>query len=63
MVSDPDFAELKATVIKTVMARRITLGAFSAIALIVILLTKISYLNPLFYAPSSGSSSPSRSST
>jgi len=51
MVSDPDFAELKATVIKTVMARRITLGAFSAIALIVILLTKISYLNPLFYAP------------
>jgi len=51
MVPERDFAELKATVLKTVMARRITLGAFSAVALIVIFLTKISYLNPLFYAP------------
>jgi len=51
MRPETEFAELKATVLKTVMARRITLGAFSGIALIVIFLTKISYLNPLFYAP------------
>jgi len=51
MRSETGFTELKSTVLKTVIARRITLGAFSAIALIVIFLTKISYLNPLFYAP------------
>jgi len=51
MRPESEFAELKATVLKTVIARRITLGAFSAIALAVIFLTKISYLNPLFYAP------------
>jgi len=51
MPGETGFAELKATVLKTVMARRITLGVFSAVALIVIFITHISYLNPLFYAP------------
>ncbi len=51
MPAETGFAELKATVLKTVMARRITLGVFSAVALIVIFITRISYLNPLFYAP------------
>ena len=46
-----DFAELKAGVIKTILARRITLGVFSAVALAALFLTRISYLNPLFYAP------------
>ncbi len=51
MAGDAGFAELKRTVLKTIIARRITLGVFSAIALIAIFTTHISYLNPLFYAP------------
>jgi len=46
-----DFAELKAGIVKTILARRITLGVFSCVALAVLLFTGISYLNPLFYAP------------
>ncbi len=51
MAEQLGFAELKQTVLKTIIARRITLGVFAAIALIVILTSHISYLNPLFYAP------------
>ncbi len=50
-MADPVFAELKQIVEKTILARRITLGAFAGVALIVILTSGISYLNPLFYAP------------
>jgi len=50
-MADPGFTELKQIVEKTVLARRITLGVFAAVALIVILTSGISYLNPLFYAP------------
>ena len=46
-----DFAELKAGIVKTILARRITLGVFSCVALAVLLFTGISYLNPVFYAP------------
>ncbi len=45
------FAELKRTIQKTIFARRITLAAFSAVALIVMPIAGISWLNPLFYAP------------
>ncbi|NIA10353.1 MAG: hypothetical protein GWP10_11655 [Nitrospiraceae bacterium] len=45
------FPELKRTILKTIFARRITLGAFAAVALIVIPMAGISWFNPLFYAP------------
>lgn len=50
-MADPVFTEQKQIVEKTILARRITLGVFAAVALIVILTSGISYLNPLFYAP------------
>ena len=46
-----EFEELKAGVVRTILARRITLGVFSAVALVVLLIARISYLNPLFYSP------------
>ncbi|MFC2100162.1 hypothetical protein ACFLSF_04965, partial [Candidatus Bipolaricaulota bacterium] len=45
------FVELKASVVRTILVRRITLGVFSGISLVVLLLGSFSYLNPLFYAP------------
>lgn len=45
------FPELKRTILKTIFARRITLGAFAAVALIVMPILGISWFNPLFYAP------------
>jgi signal transduction histidine kinase len=45
------FGELKAGVVRTILARRVTLGVFSAVALVILLVSRISYLNPLFYAP------------
>ena len=45
------FPELKHTILKTIFARRITLGAFAAVALIVMPIAGISWFNPLFYAP------------
>jgi len=45
------FPELKRTILKTIFARRITLGAFAAVALIVMPIAGISWFNPLFYAP------------
>jgi signal transduction histidine kinase len=45
------FAELKASVVRTILVRRITLGVFSGISLVVLLVGGFSYLNPLFYAP------------
>lgn len=45
------FSELKHTTLKTIFARRITLGAFAAVALIVMPIAGISWFNPLFYAP------------
>lgn len=44
-------AELKSIILRTILARRITLGLFAVIALIVKLTSNISYLNPLFYSP------------
>ncbi len=46
-----DFNELKSGVIRTILIRRITLGIFTAVALAVVFLSRISYLNPLVYAP------------
>ena len=43
--------ELKAIILRTILARRITLGLFAVIALVVKLTSNISYLNPLFYSP------------
>ena len=45
------FAELKASVIRTILVRRITLGVFCAISVVVLFIGGVSYLNPLFYAP------------
>ncbi len=46
-----DFHELKSSVIRTILIRRITLGIFSVVALVVVFVSWISYLNPLLYAP------------
>lgn len=46
-----EFEELKAAVVRTILVRRLTLGVFSAVALVVLLTSRISYLNPLFYSP------------
>ena|GEM_PF-331824 len=45
------FQELKESVLRTILARRITLGVFAAVALIVKFTSGISYLNPLYYTP------------
>ena len=46
-----DFDELKRGITRTILVRRITLGVFSLVALLVLLASRISYLNPLFYSP------------
>jgi len=46
-----EFSELKASIIRTILARRITLGVFLAVAVIVVIFTDISVRNPLFYFP------------
>jgi signal transduction histidine kinase len=51
MSGDVGLREIKANILRTILARRITLGVFTAVALVVILTSQISYLNPLFYAP------------
>jgi len=51
--TDPfgNFEDLKAGIVRTILIRRITLAIFSAVALIVVLVSRISWLNPLPYAP------------
>jgi len=46
-----EFSELRSSIVRTILARRITLGVFLAVAVIVVIFTKISVLNPLFYFP------------
>jgi len=46
-----DLEELRRGILRTILIRRITLGVFSAVALLVLLTSPISYLNPLFYSP------------
>lgn len=46
-----DFDELKRGITRTILVRRITLGVFSLVALLVLFASRISYLNPLFYSP------------
>ncbi len=46
-----DFDELKRGITRTILVRRLTLGVFSLVALFVLLASRISYLNPLFYSP------------
>lgn len=46
-----DFDELRRGITRTILVRRITLGVFSAVALVVLFASRISYLNPLFYSP------------
>jgi len=52
-LADPfgDFDDLKSGIVRTIVIRRITLAIFSAVALIVVLVSRISWLNPLPYAP------------
>ncbi|MDD5220916.1 MAG: sensor histidine kinase [Candidatus Bipolaricaulis sp.] len=45
------FAERKAGVVRTILVRRLTLGVFSAVALVVLFTSRLSYRNPLFYSP------------
>ncbi|HAF71077.1 MAG: Putative two-component sensor [Acetothermia bacterium 64_32] len=51
MGQDARLAEIRRTVEHTILVRRITLGAFSIVALIVVLFSEISPLNPLFSVP------------
>lgn len=53
LTTDPfgDFDELKSGILRTILIRRITLAIFSVVAWIVVLVTRISWLNPLPYAP------------
>jgi signal transduction histidine kinase len=46
-----DFDELRRGIVRTILVRRITLGVFSLVALVVLFASGISYLNPLFYSP------------
>ena len=46
-----DFSELKAGVIRSILVRRLTLGVFTAVALVVLIATRFTYLNPVMYAP------------
>ena len=46
-----DFDEVRRGITRTIFVRRITLGIFSAVALVVLFTSRISYLNPLFYSP------------
>jgi len=46
-----DFDELQRGIVRTILVRRITLGIFSLVALLVLFASRISYLNPLFYSP------------
>lgn len=45
-----EFAELKSGVLRTILVRRVTLGVFSAVALVVLFGSHLSYKNPLFYS-------------
>ncbi len=51
MAATTEFAEIKASVLRSILVRRITLGVFSAVALVVFFVSRVSYLNPLFYSP------------
>jgi signal transduction histidine kinase len=46
-----DFAELKAGVVRSILVRRLTLGVFTAVALVVLIVTRFRVLNPAMYAP------------
>ena len=46
-----DFDEVRRGISRTIRVRRITLGVFSSVALLVLFASRISYLNPLFYSP------------
>ncbi len=46
-----DFDELRRGIARTIFVRRMTLGVFSAVALVVLFASRMSYLNPLFYSP------------
>ena len=46
-----DFGELRRGIVRAILVRRITLGVFSLVALLVLFASRISYLNPLFYSP------------
>lgn len=45
-----EIAELRGSILRTILVRRITLGVFSAVALVVLFASHISYRNPLFYS-------------
>jgi len=46
-----DFDAAREGIARTIRIRRITLGVFSAVGLLVLLTSRISYRNPLFYSP------------
>ncbi len=45
-----EFAELRSGILRTILVRRITLGVFSAVAVVVLFASRLSYRNPLFYS-------------
>ncbi len=51
MIDERRFGELKQSVLRTILARRITHGVFATVALVVKFTSGITYLNPLYYMP------------
>lgn len=51
MIDERRFGEQKASVLRTILARRVTMGVFAAVALVVKFTSAITYLNPLYYMP------------
>jgi len=51
MPRESDLEKLRTSVRRTVRSRLVTLSVFCVIALVIILATDISFLNPLFYTP------------
>ena len=45
-----EFAELRSSILRTILVRRVTLGIFSAVAVVVLFASHLSYKSPLFYS-------------
>jgi len=46
-----EFGELKAGIVRSILVRRLTLGVFTAVALVVLIATGFRHVNPVVYAP------------
>lgn len=51
MNGEGEFAERKAAVLRTILVRRLTLGVFSGVALVVVLASRVGTMNPILLSP------------